>query len=465
MIEQVMYFLLGMLVAVLAVIALLPALWRRAVRLTRAKLEATLPLTPEEIGAEKGRLRASHAVDIRRIELERDATETALQAAKTEIGTQLTVIQAHESTMASQAASIEALRQDGDEKRAHIATLDETIARLETERDNLATNLSASRISNQALDQQALNLRQVAEQNQARMDELHAQVETLNARLADSLTVTTQLRDDVQTKGDELRQAARKLREAASHIAQVDRRLAAMETLAQDRQDTIDSLQAERLQMIEDAGVLTRERDHERLERQAMASQIDHLTSRLMDSTSTADAQSTELRRSLENLSAERMSLLDERMQLTRERDSERSERQMLAAQLAGVRSQAENTSLAAQNNTANHLKVTEELRLERARLQEDLASETAARAKLEEAAQKAQADQQDVIRDLTRTIEGLKRDHRRSEEELSALRLERLAAEQEILRLRRVLQLPEKGEGSPPPRQIVLPQPGETAP
>lgn len=478
MIEQVMYFALGMLVAGLAIIALLPALWRRAVRLTRARLEATLPLTPDEIAAEKDRIRASHAVDFRRVEIERDTANGALQAAKADIGAKLTVLQAQEATIASQAESIGALRKDGDDLRVHIAGLDARIATLETERDNLATNLSASRISNQALDQQAMNLRQAADQSLARQSELEAQTEALNTRLIESLNVTTQLRDDVQAKGDELRLAARKLREAASHIAQSDRRLAATETLAADRQQTIDDLQAERLQLIEEAGLRARERDHERIERQALAAQLEQTMLRLSESTGQTETQIGEMRRTIDQLGIEKLELLDERARLTRERDAERAERQAFATQIAALKAQADQQSQSAQATTINHLKAAEDLRLDRARLQDELARltrqadtentrltvEIDAQSQLLTETRASLAASQELVRDLTRTVEQLRRETRRVEEELSSARLERLAGEQELTRLRRAMQGPENAEAAPPPpRPAAVQHPGET--
>ena len=42
-IENIMYFVLGLLVAGLAALIVLPAVWRRAVRLTKKRIEAARP--------------------------------------------------------------------------------------------------------------------------------------------------------------------------------------------------------------------------------------------------------------------------------------------------------------------------------------------------------------------------------------------------------------------------------------
>ncbi len=79
MIEQGLYFALGFLVAALLALAILPAFWRRAYRLTRREIEATLPLSPREIAAERDQLRAKFAVERVQLEQRVEAAKTDLQ--------------------------------------------------------------------------------------------------------------------------------------------------------------------------------------------------------------------------------------------------------------------------------------------------------------------------------------------------------------------------------------------------
>lgn len=65
-----MYFALGLLTAGLIALLVTPAIWRRAMRLTRARIEATVPMTRAEIAAEKDQLRARFAVSNQRLSIE-----------------------------------------------------------------------------------------------------------------------------------------------------------------------------------------------------------------------------------------------------------------------------------------------------------------------------------------------------------------------------------------------------------
>ena len=64
-VEQMMFFALGLLTALLFTLGMVPALSRRAMRLARRKLELQLPLSPAEILAERDQLRADFAVQMR----------------------------------------------------------------------------------------------------------------------------------------------------------------------------------------------------------------------------------------------------------------------------------------------------------------------------------------------------------------------------------------------------------------
>jgi hypothetical protein len=68
MIQAIMLIALGFLIASLIGVLLAPSLWSRASRLSKKRLEATLPLTLAEIEATQDQLRATYAVRVRRLE-------------------------------------------------------------------------------------------------------------------------------------------------------------------------------------------------------------------------------------------------------------------------------------------------------------------------------------------------------------------------------------------------------------
>ena len=81
---------LGFLLAGLLALLFLPAVWRRALRLSASRLERRMPLSLAEIAAERDRLRAEFAVERRRIEQSAEALADARARDRAEIGRQTT---------------------------------------------------------------------------------------------------------------------------------------------------------------------------------------------------------------------------------------------------------------------------------------------------------------------------------------------------------------------------------------
>ncbi|MEM9732761.1 MAG: hypothetical protein AAF903_04645 [Pseudomonadota bacterium] len=69
MLESGLFFTLGFLCSLLLALMVAPAIWRRAVVLTRQRIESSVPLTLNEIQADKDQLRAEFAMSTRRLEL------------------------------------------------------------------------------------------------------------------------------------------------------------------------------------------------------------------------------------------------------------------------------------------------------------------------------------------------------------------------------------------------------------
>src|SRR3990172_3358184 len=69
MIDIGMYVALGFLLASLLALMVAPAFWRRAVSLTKRRVEMTMPMSASDIQADKDQLRAEFAIELRRVEV------------------------------------------------------------------------------------------------------------------------------------------------------------------------------------------------------------------------------------------------------------------------------------------------------------------------------------------------------------------------------------------------------------
>lgn len=92
-IDQLMYFALGFLLALLLAIMIVPSVWKRAVRLTKTRIEAATPITMAEFRADKDQLRAEFALSTRRL-------ETTIETLRTRMAEQLGALNARTSDLA-----------------------------------------------------------------------------------------------------------------------------------------------------------------------------------------------------------------------------------------------------------------------------------------------------------------------------------------------------------------------------
>src|SRR3990172_13385194 len=100
MIDIGMYVALGFLLASLLALMVAPAFWRRAVRLTKRRVETTMPMSASDIQADKDQLRAEFAIELRRVEV-------ALEKAKDKAARELV---------------------EANKRRVHITVLNEELA-------------------------------------------------------------------------------------------------------------------------------------------------------------------------------------------------------------------------------------------------------------------------------------------------------------------------------------------------
>lgn len=116
MIEQGIYFALGGIVTALMALLFAPVFWSRALRLTRQRLQLQVPLSMQEILAQRDQLRAEFAVERLRIEQAMERVQTAKGQDMAEIGRrsmevvaladQIAVMRTEETALAEEMARV-----------------------------------------------------------------------------------------------------------------------------------------------------------------------------------------------------------------------------------------------------------------------------------------------------------------------------------------------------------------------
>ena len=121
MIENIMYFALGLLVAVLVGLIVIPAVWKRAVRLTKRRIEAATPITMAEFRADKDQLRAEFALSTRKLEIN---VETLRKRLAEQLGNGSDTAGALRTEREQHRAIVEELEGRGEQWRGRVTELE-----------------------------------------------------------------------------------------------------------------------------------------------------------------------------------------------------------------------------------------------------------------------------------------------------------------------------------------------------
>lgn len=199
MVELTLVFFLGALVAGLVWVLLLPAIWHRASRLTRQRLERALPLDTNEILAERDRERAEFAVKTLMLDRRMEAMQAQVLAAKSEVGDRLAV-------EAKLMADTRRLTAEVDARTAEAATAHAALALRDRQIETLEAALQQARSQLDALGQDHLALQTRLSDAQNALAHEQERKDALSARLSAAQAAAEEERARVNALRHELRE-------------------------------------------------------------------------------------------------------------------------------------------------------------------------------------------------------------------------------------------------------------------
>lgn len=211
MIQSVLVFALGFLAAAALALMAAPALWRRAGKHERKRIEASMPLSRDELQAEIDAVRAEYAMAMRRLEMKAEAVK---------------------KKAAQDLVEINLLREQVHSLEIRCAEGDEALAGLSAERDDLAARLKEAEQEGRV---QAARLREAAE----KLAEREREVEELSRRYEEASLTASSRQIELVARESEIdnlnemlgilrsqrKEADRTMREAVSEKVQSDNML------------------------------------------------------------------------------------------------------------------------------------------------------------------------------------------------------------------------------------------------
>ena len=245
MVQSILFFALGFLCAGFLAVLVAPAIWRRAVALTRRGVEASLPLTLSEIQADKDSLRAQFAMSVRKLEMTVKTFREKSAEQLVDLARAREALAALEAERAAQAQSLAAVRGESEALSAELL-------RSEALMRELSDKQAASE---RVAEEQARELERLGEMyDEASLSASQRQIELVSQE-ADA----ARLAGEISTVRGENRALARRIEEAQMQArladaavsaerkkaAELDRKLQRMMTTLADRDEKLDRREKE----------------------------------------------------------------------------------------------------------------------------------------------------------------------------------------------------------------------------
>ncbi|QND62905.1 hypothetical protein HB777_02570 [Mesorhizobium loti] len=247
MVQSVLFFVLGFLCAGFLALMVAPAIWRRAVALTRRRIEGSIPLTQTEIQADKDRIRAEYAMSTRRLEI-------SVKALREKAAEQLVEINRGRESLKGLAVE----RMDKNQALTELGAKNEALRQREGELQQLSERLKETE---RKLEKRALELEKLEHMyddasfsSSSRQIELVAR-ESEMQKLASDIALLRGQRKEADRRGQEIATESKAARDALKtekkRTAELDKKVERLLATLADREDKLDRREKELARMRE----------------------------------------------------------------------------------------------------------------------------------------------------------------------------------------------------------------------
>jgi chromosome segregation ATPase len=229
MIEPIMFFGIGFLVAALVGLVVIPLVHGRAVRLTMRRLEAATPLSMAEIQADKDQLRAEFAMSTRRLEMSVEQLKNKTTSQLAELGKKGDAINRLKIELGEKTATIFALEARDKALRDQLRATE----------DEIAAKTSAMHDAQRAFSDKQADLAKMmgdldekstfTEAQKVEIIALKTQVEALKERLTSATNDVKVAEDRRDVERTALKAATQELEQERGKVENLGRRVGELE--------------------------------------------------------------------------------------------------------------------------------------------------------------------------------------------------------------------------------------------
>lgn len=323
MIETVLYFALGFFAAALLALMVSPLFWNRAVVLTKRRIENSVPLSLNEIQADKDQLRAEFAMSTRRLELSIDELKEKAALQTIEIGRRRDEMAALSEETREKLTLIEELEVRSSELGEQLQRREEAL-----DKANLELADAQGKLEDKALefDKMQVEMAETKLQSESRNIELVAKktsVDDLKAQLEERDKQIAELKDAVKSAQNEARKSKKstdgKARTQEEKIKRVEDKNTDLSTQLEKTQRRLSEQRNAKKKREQSADELNRALSEERTRTDTLEAEL--ARSALRTEALLQDASNENVRAAMTGLRNQQKVLDNKLAQITDERD------------------------------------------------------------------------------------------------------------------------------------------------
>lgn len=326
MFEGVLYFVLGFLSAALIALMVSPAIWNRAVTLTKRRIESSVPLTLNEIQADKDQLRAEFAMSTRRLELSVEELREKASRQMIEINRKRDELAQLTEESREKIRMVEELETRAAELRSKLADREEAYAKISREFEKTREKLEQRSLELEKLRYELSEAQAAADSKRIELVAKQTSFEDLSGQVsehAESEQALKQKLGEMETalagKESEVTSLKNRVEETEKRLARLQKLNADLEAKLQNSERDI-SLMRETGQKEEDAST---DLHHQLMAERQNSTELETKLAKanLRMEALLADASNENVRAAMETLSKEKKELTERIRSLSAERD------------------------------------------------------------------------------------------------------------------------------------------------
>jgi chromosome segregation ATPase len=322
--EGLLYFVLGFLASALIALMISPVIWSRAVLLTKRRIESSVPLTLNEVQADKDQLRAEFAMSTRRLELSIEELQDKASRQVIEINRKRDELTKLASESREKIKTVEELEARSADLRSRLAEREDAFARVSADLHKAKEDLEARALDLDRLQRTVSDTRADADSKRIELVAKQTNLEDLSDKTAALEKELQELRDNARKTTVELENANNSITDSNERLNRLQKTNADLEEKLQRRERDISEIRSTDRSEEDSSTELTRLLMAERKKTDAIEARLAKTTLRMEALLS--DASNENVSRAVETLNAEKADLRKKLSTISNERDKLLSE-------------------------------------------------------------------------------------------------------------------------------------------